>query len=150
MGYPSGTILFWSGTIANIPTGWVLCNGSNGTPDLRNKFVKGAAAGNNPGSTGGAATHTHDNHASRTHSGTAVSDHAAMTHSGMAVANHTTLAVLNSVRPIVVTGNHSVTQPSQHAAQSHSVTQPSAHAARTHSTNNHEPAYFALAFIMKT
>jgi microcystin-dependent protein len=32
----------WSGTIATIPTGWVLCNGSNGTPDLRDRFIVGA------------------------------------------------------------------------------------------------------------
>jgi hypothetical protein len=32
----------WSGAIASIPTGYVLCNGSNGTPDLRDKFVVGA------------------------------------------------------------------------------------------------------------
>ena len=32
----------WSGTIASIPTGWVLCNGQNSTPDLRNRFVIGA------------------------------------------------------------------------------------------------------------
>ncbi len=34
--------IMWSGTIATIPSGWYLCNGSNGTPDLRNKFVIGA------------------------------------------------------------------------------------------------------------
>ena len=39
---PSGLISMWSGTIASIPTGWVLCNGSNSTPDLRNKFIIGA------------------------------------------------------------------------------------------------------------
>lgn len=39
---PSGGIIMWSGAIANIPAGWVLCNGSNGTPDLRNQFVVGA------------------------------------------------------------------------------------------------------------
>jgi len=33
---PVGGIIMWSGTIANIPSGWALCNGSNGTPDLRN------------------------------------------------------------------------------------------------------------------
>jgi microcystin-dependent protein len=32
----------WSGTIATIPSGWKLCNGANGTPDLRDKFVVGA------------------------------------------------------------------------------------------------------------
>jgi microcystin-dependent protein len=41
---PSGVIVMWSGTIATIPTGWYLCNGSNGTPDLRDKFIIGANA----------------------------------------------------------------------------------------------------------
>ena len=40
--FPSGGIIMWSGTIAAIPSGWYLCNGSNGTPDLRNRFVIGA------------------------------------------------------------------------------------------------------------
>jgi hypothetical protein len=39
---PSGVITMWSGTIATIPASWYLCNGSNGTPDLRNKFIVGA------------------------------------------------------------------------------------------------------------
>jgi hypothetical protein len=41
---PSGLISMWAGSIASIPAGWVLCNGSNGTPDLRNKFIIGADA----------------------------------------------------------------------------------------------------------
>jgi hypothetical protein len=41
---PSGVIVMWSGTIATIPSGWVLCNGSNGTPDLRNRFIIAANA----------------------------------------------------------------------------------------------------------
>lgn len=41
---PSGGIIMWSGTIATIPTGWFLCNGSNSTPDLRNLFIVGANA----------------------------------------------------------------------------------------------------------
>ncbi len=41
-GFPSGGIIMWSGTIATIPSGWYLCNGSNSTPDLRNKFIIGA------------------------------------------------------------------------------------------------------------
>ena len=40
--FSTGMIMMWSGTIATIPTGWVLCNGSNSTPDLRNKFIIGA------------------------------------------------------------------------------------------------------------
>lgn len=41
---PVGTIVMWKGTVATIPTGWTLCNGSNGTPDLRNRFIVGANA----------------------------------------------------------------------------------------------------------
>ena len=42
---PIGGIIMWSGAIANIPTGWALCNGiTNGTPDLRNKFIVGAGS----------------------------------------------------------------------------------------------------------
>jgi len=39
---PAGSIIMWSGTVASIPGGWQLCNGTNGTPDLRDKFVVGA------------------------------------------------------------------------------------------------------------
>jgi hypothetical protein len=59
---PIGGIIMWSGSIAAIPTGWALCNGANGTPDLRERFIVGAGgdnptvagtAGYNPGNTGG-------------------------------------------------------------------------------------------------
>jgi hypothetical protein len=45
---PVGGIIMWSGTIAAISslTGWALCNGSNGTPDLRERFVVGAGGSN--------------------------------------------------------------------------------------------------------
>jgi len=39
---PAGSIIMWSGTLASIPSGWQLCDGTNGTPDLRDKFVVGA------------------------------------------------------------------------------------------------------------
>jgi len=55
---PTGIIAMWSGSIASIPSGWALCNGSNGTPDLRNRFVVGAGSTYNPGNTGGADTVT--------------------------------------------------------------------------------------------
>lgn len=37
-----GIICLWEGAIVDIPAGWQLCDGTNGTPDLRNKFVIGA------------------------------------------------------------------------------------------------------------
>jgi len=54
----SGMILIWSGSIATIPAGYVICNGSNSTPDLRDKFVVGAGSTYAVGATGGEATHT--------------------------------------------------------------------------------------------
>jgi microcystin-dependent protein len=65
---PVGAILMWSGTITTIPAGWALCDGTNGTPNLRDKFVMGAGdtVSNTyaVGATGGSAdavvvSHTH-------------------------------------------------------------------------------------------
>lgn len=54
---PSGGIILWSGSIASIPSGWYLCNGSNSTPDLRDRFVVGAGSTYAVGATGGEASH---------------------------------------------------------------------------------------------
>lgn len=49
-GMPTGGIIMWSGTIASIPAGWNLCDGSNGTPDLTDKFIISvASSAENPG-----------------------------------------------------------------------------------------------------
>ncbi len=55
---PSGVIVMWSGSVASIPSGWALCNGASGTPDLRDRFVVGAGSSYSPGNTGGANTVT--------------------------------------------------------------------------------------------
>lgn len=52
-------IVLWSGAIVDIPDGWHLCDGTKGTPDLRDKFVPGAGSSYAPGDTGGSTTHTH-------------------------------------------------------------------------------------------
>jgi microcystin-dependent protein len=57
-GFPSGGIVLWSGSIASIPSGWLLCNGTSGTPDLRDRFVVGAGTTYAVGATGGAASVT--------------------------------------------------------------------------------------------
>ena len=48
----------WHGADNAVPTNWALCNGSNGTPDLRNQFVVGRGGLYGAGSTGGEATTT--------------------------------------------------------------------------------------------
>ena len=50
---PVGGIIMWSGSASNIPDGWKLCNGSNNTPDLRNRFIVGAGDEYGVGHTGG-------------------------------------------------------------------------------------------------
>ena len=54
-GFPPGGIIMWSGSIGSIPSGWALCNGSSGTPDLRDRFVVGAGSTYAVGATGGSA-----------------------------------------------------------------------------------------------
>lgn len=56
--FPSGGIVLWSGIVSNIPSGWVLCDGQNNTPDLRGKFIIGAGGSYNPSVTGGSETVT--------------------------------------------------------------------------------------------
>ena len=55
--FQSGMILMWSGAVSAIPSGWALCDGSNGTPDLTDRFVihadADAAGTRNVGATGG-------------------------------------------------------------------------------------------------
>lgn len=55
---PYGVIVMWAGAANAIPLGWALCNGTNGTPDLRDRFIVGAGGGYTVGQTGGATTQT--------------------------------------------------------------------------------------------
>ena len=59
MPLPTGIISIWSGAIVDIPTGWALCDGSGGTPDLRDRFIVGAGSSYSVADTGGAINHTH-------------------------------------------------------------------------------------------
>ncbi|KKM23799.1 hypothetical protein LCGC14_1611500 [marine sediment metagenome] len=84
--FQKGMIILWYGPIVLIPTGWQLCDGSSGTPDLRNKFVVGAGDTYNPAATGGTLTHNH--------AGEATHDHSFLSGSGISAG--TDLAVVTS------------------------------------------------------
>jgi len=69
--FQTGMIILWSGSTATIPSGWILCNGNSGAPNLTDRFVLGAGSTFAVGTTGGSATittanmpaHTHQNNA---------------------------------------------------------------------------------------
>lgn len=53
-GVPRGIIAMWAGALVELPSGWTLCNGTNGTPDLRNRFIVGSHGKYGTGDKGGA------------------------------------------------------------------------------------------------
>jgi microcystin-dependent protein len=82
-GLPSGAIVLWSGALVDIPSGWLLCDGTDGTPDLRGKFIVGAGGTYDVGDTGGADT------VALTTAELPAHTHGVGTYSAVAVANHT-------------------------------------------------------------
>lgn len=59
-GIPLGGATLWYGTVSTLPEGWQICDGTNGTQDLRGKFILGATLDEDLGVTGGSGTHIHD------------------------------------------------------------------------------------------
>lgn len=136
-GIPSGGIIIWSGSSASIPSGWYLCNGSNGTPDLRDRFVVGAGSTYSVGNTGGSkdaivVSHTHTD-SGHTHSiGISATSSGGY---GLSVAGGYQNRVI--VAPEVTSKINT-----DSASASISTTGASG-------TNANLPPYYALAYIMK-
>jgi len=143
--FPVGGIILWSGSVASIPSGWALCNGSNGTPDLRNRFVVGAGSTYAVNATGGSAdaivvSHTH------TFSGTTSSTNptAQGRLDGVSLGGGTpstypipTSTVIGSPVPWNPLDTHNHTFSGTTASTGSS------------GTNANLPPYYALAYIMK-
>jgi hypothetical protein len=141
---PSGVITMWSGTIATIPAGWLLCNGSSGTPDLRNKFVIGAysdTAGVAYTTITGANTQTGGTKDAIVVSHTHTATDAGHTHSYAGWSTYYDAGAGAGGNP-VARGNLTQTTASGVANISVSTTGSSG-------TDQNLPPYFALAFIMK-
>lgn len=116
---PTGIITMWSGTIATIPSGWALCNGSNGTPDLRNRFIVCADA-----DSGGAAKSTITGSAAQTGGNTSHS-HAGETDPESQISGACSTGV--AVEPAPAAHTHVFVTD----------------------TKTHIPSFYALAYIMK-
>lgn len=132
---PSGVILLWSGSIATIPSGWVLCNGSNSTPDLRNRFVVGAGSAYAVGATGGSAN------------AIAVSHSHAITDPGHYHA-YQTFDAINVGAPEPSSGG--LVANRVYANTGTTATGITINSAGSDGTNANLPPYYALAYIMKS
>jgi len=129
---PSGAILLWSGSVASIPTGFVICDGTNSTPDLRNRFVVGAGSTYSVDDTGGSADAVVVSH---THTVTDPGHNHSVPNSG---------SQNNSFDSGTTVGND-VTGTSGTATTGISIA-----SAGESGTNKNLPPYYALAYIMKT
>lgn len=146
---PSGLIALWSGAIGSIPNGWYLCDGTNGTPNLKDRFIVGAGNTYSVGGTGGSTdaivvAHTHTATSTSTstvtdpghlHSYTAVSGLQSIS-GGPSTADLTTASANTGTATTGITVATSTTTTNQSTGSS--------------ATNANLPPYYALAYIMKS
>ena len=121
----------WSGSIGTIPTGWALCDGANGTPNLQNRFIVGAGSGYAVAATGGSADATLVSHS---HSPDPIPTYGA----GFSVSNPN--------GPI--TGSFALTPTDGNFGQGYISASTSIEGVSA--TNANLPPYYALAYIMRT
>jgi microcystin-dependent protein len=149
---PAGVIVLWSGSIGSIPVGWALCNGSNGTPDLRNRFIVGAGSTYSVDATGGSAdatlvSHTHTFSATTSSAGT--HKHESGTSVEAAGAEFGRSSATGSRRIGLVTETQNLPFTSDAGAHDHTVSGTTASSGNS-ATNANLPPYYALCYIMKT
>ena len=140
---PSGGIIMWSGATNNIPTGWVICDGQNGTPDLRNRFVIGATAGSgdttypglSPNATGGSAD------------AIVVEHNHTLTDPGHSHTEAYNTPSTGQDQAGSGSGDNDNTSTQQTSTETTGITIDSAGSS---GTNANLPPYMALAYIMKT
>lgn len=152
---PAGVIVMWSGSVASIPSGWYICDGTNGTPNLTGRFVVHADADSGgtyaPGDTGGADDVTLTEAQMPAHTHTA-STNSAGSHSHTVNGLITTGALSNNAdrdrfySDTQLVGNKGGIGTNTAGAHTHTVT-----VASTGGGGSHEnrPPYYALAYIMK-
>lgn len=171
---PIGCILLWSGSAGLIPSGWHLCDGTNGTPNLKDRFVIGAGGSYNPGNTGGSATknlsHTHTqgstgSESSHTHTQGNTGNESSHTHlvEGLTAVGGTGSSGTGNfysnnegstqhIHALSITSDagssHSHTNPTTGSGSSHSHTNPTTNSGGS-STQDIMPPYYALCYIMK-
>lgn len=136
---PTGMISLWYGSIGSVPLGWYLCDGTNGTPDLRDRFVVGAGSTYSVAATGGSAdaivvSHTHTATSTVTDPG-----HNHSVNAGANVSNQLTSGgTVNLGATNTGTKTTGITVATTNASTGVS------------GTNANLPPYYALAYVMKS
>jgi hypothetical protein len=138
--FVAGMIMLWSGSSASIPSGWLLCDGTNSTPDLRNRFVVGATSTYAVGATGGTADAIVVAH---THTGT--TDAAGVHNHEYYLASQPSGSLPRSIDFSygVNVGTFGTSNAGSHA---HTFT---TNSSGSSGTNANLPPYYALCYIMK-
>lgn len=171
---PTGVITMWYGNTGNVPSGWFLCDGQNGTPDLRNKFILGAGDDYESHDVGGAdsftpggtiaadGTHTHTGTvASHTLTESEIPSHKhanGVVDNSTGIYNHSTLAA-NPTSTRTVDGSTNTgtiegytSNTGGGSGHTHGLTIDNA-GSHTHTFSGIEaaslPPYYALCYIMK-
>jgi len=142
MGIPTNIIIMWSGAINEIPSGWFLCNGSNGTPNLVNRFVVGSGSkylldqnGGNKDAVNIEHTHTATIQTTNNHQHSPIN-------TGF---NNNPPGTLDRFRTFGFANSSSVYASNSAGAHSHTA---SITAAGGSGTDKNLPPYYALAYIM--
>lgn len=166
--YPSGIIVMWSGPLDDIPSGWKLCDGSDGTPDLRDRFILGTADGEEPGYEGGSheITLSIDQLPAHDHGGLTGGQSASHVHTGTSDSNYAwdSCGIYSyggdvEFEPHTFYGHYVGANCTyrDRTAHAHTFTTGAASADHTHGVYSQgsgvsvdiRPAYYALAFIMR-
>jgi microcystin-dependent protein len=141
---PTGGIILWSGSTGSIPATWFLCDGTNGTPDLRNSFIVGAGSTYAVNATGGSADAIVVTH---THTATSTSTVTDPGHSHTFTAGSTPGGAGEGPLTAAKTAsNYSINANTTGITVATTTTNTNA---GTSGTNANLPPYYALAYIMK-
>lgn len=136
MDLPIGSIIVWASE--TIPSGWQLCDGTNGSPNLVDKFILGASSDLELLTTGGSTTHTHTNSTT----GTSSAHNHGTTTFNLSTASGTTI-VGGTGTPVAAGGHRHSSSTTSSDEDSHS------HSVGSTVAASHLPPYIKLYFIIR-
>ena len=147
--FVTGMIILWYGNTGNIPTGFVLCDGNNNTPDLRDRFVVGAGSAYSPNNTGGSSSVTLSESQLPSHNHSASSSVSDPGHAHSYIDQY--VVINNGYRPWPANNNDCAARNIKTGSQTTGISV-STTIGNTGSGSaiENRPPYYALCYIMKT